>query len=106
MAIENSGSYDGLYFVLMGHLSPLDGVGPDELGVDALIERVDASVTELILATNPTVEGEATAAFIAELLQAKPVTISRLAQGVSIGSELEFVDGGTLAHALASRQNL
>ena len=106
MAIENSGSYDGLYFVLMGHLSPLDGVGPDELGIDALIERVDASVTELILATNPTVEGEATAAFIAELLQAKPVTISRLAQGVSIGSELEFVDGGTLAHALASRQNL
>ena len=104
MAIEHSGSYEGLFFVLMGHLSPLDGIGPDELGIHLLLERVDETVEEVILATNPTVEGEATATFIAELLSSKNVEVTRIAHGVPMGGELEFVDGGTLAHALSSRQ--
>lgn len=105
MAIEQSGSYRGRYFVLMGHLSPLDGIGPEQLGVREL-ERLLAAgeVRELILATNPTVEGEATAHFLGELAQRHGVRASRIAHGVPIGGELEYVDGGTLAHALAGRQ--
>ena len=103
-AVEHSGSYKGLYFVLMGHLSPLDGVGPDELGLPQLESIVRAGeVSEVILATNPTVEGEATAHFIAELAQRHQVRSTRIAHGVPVGGELEYVDGGTLAHALAGR---
>jgi recombination protein RecR len=105
VAIEQSGSYRGRYFVLMGHLSPLDGVGPEQLGIrelEAILE--EGSVRELILATNPTVEGEATAHFLAELATRRGLRASRIAHGVPIGGELEYVDGGTLAHALAGRQ--
>ena len=107
VAIEQSGGYRGLYFVLMGHLSPLDGVGPEELGVfefEALLDG--AEVREVILATNPTVEGEATAHFISELVRARGLCASRIAHGVPVGGELEYVDGGTLAHALAGRHPL
>jgi recombination protein RecR len=107
VAIEQAGGYRGHYFVLMGHLSPLDGVGPDELGVrefDALLDG--GGVTEVILATNPTVEGEATAHFFSELVRARGVAASRIAHGVPVGGELEYVDGGTLAHAMAGRHAL
>ena len=107
VAIEQSGGYRGRYFVLMGHLSPLDGIGPDELGVqdfEALLDR--GGVAEVILATNPTVEGEATAHFFSELVRARGVAASRIAHGVPVGGELEYVDGGTLAHAMAGRQAL
>jgi recombination protein RecR len=104
-AIEQSGSFRGRYFVLMGHLSPLDGVGPAELGIDSLQRLLDAGdVTEVILATNPTVEGEATAHYVAELVQRRGLRASRIAHGVPVGGELEYVDGGTLAHALVGRQ--
>jgi recombination protein RecR len=106
-AIEQSGSYRGTYFVLMGHLSPLDGIGPDELGfaqLEALL--AEGSVKEAILATNTTVEGDATAHVIAELAQRHKVRSSRIAHGVPVGGELEYVDGGTLAHALAGRHLL
>ncbi len=105
LAIEQTAGYDGLYFVLMGHLSPLDGIGPSDIGVDSLIDRVRASkVKELILATNPTVEGEATAHYIAEQLRNDAVDVTRIAHGVPLGGELEFVDGGTLSHAFAGRR--
>lgn len=105
VAIEQSGSYRGRYFVLMGHLSPLDGVGPEQLGIRELEAILDeGSVRELILATNPTVEGEATAHFLAEIAARRGLRASRIAHGVPIGGELEYVDGGTLAHALAGRQ--
>jgi recombination protein RecR len=107
IAIEQSGSYRGRYFVLMGHLSPLDGVGPEQLGIrelEAILE--EGSVRELILATNPTVEGEATAHFLAELAARRGLRASRIAHGVPIGGELEYVDGGTLAHALTGRQTV
>lgn len=105
MAIEQTGGYSGVYFVLGGHLSPIDGVGPDELNLDELLDRVyQGEVQELVLATNPTVEGEATAHYIAEQLRDTEVKISRIAHGVPVGGELEFVDGGTLAHALAGRR--
>jgi recombination protein RecR len=107
VAIEQAGGYRGQYFVLMGHLSPLDGVGPEELGVrefEALLEG--GGVTEVILATNPTVEGEATAHFFSELVRAHGVAASRIAHGVPVGGELEYVDGGTLAHAMAGRHAL
>jgi recombination protein RecR len=107
VAIESSGSYRGRYFVLMGHLSPLDGIGPEQLGVrdlEALL--AEGSVRELILATNSTVEGEATAHFLSELAQRCGIRASRIAHGVPVGGELEYVDGGTLAHALAGRQSL
>lgn len=107
VAIEQSGSYRGRYFVLMGHLSPLDGIGPEQLGIrelEAILE--EGSVRELILATNPTVEGEATAHFLAELATRRGLRASRIAHGVPIGGELEYVDGGTLAHALAGRQTV
>ncbi len=105
MAIEHATGYRGRYFVLGGHLSPLDGIGPNEIGLDVLATRLQAgAVSELILATNPTVEGEATAHYISELAQARGVSASRIAHGVPLGGELEYVDGGTLAHAFAGRQ--
>ena len=107
VAIEHSGSYKGRYFVLMGHLSPLDGIGPEQLGVHHLESLLrEGDVRELILATNPTVEGEATAHFLAELASRSSVKATRIAHGVPIGGELEYVDGGTLARALAGRQSL
>jgi recombination protein RecR len=106
-AIEQSGSYRGTYFVLMGHLSPLDGIGPDELGFAQLESLLaEGSVREAILATNTTVEGDATAHVIAELALKHRVKPSRIAHGVPVGGELEYVDGGTLAHALAGRHAL
>lgn len=106
-AIEQSGSYRGCYFVLMGHLSPLDGIGPDELGFAQLAALIaDGVVKEAILATNTTVEGEATAHVIAEMATRYQVKSSRIAHGVPVGGELEYVDGGTLAHALAGRRSL
>jgi recombination protein RecR len=107
VAIEQSGSYRGVYFVLMGHLSPLDGIGPEQLGVRELEAILDDGGTrELILATNPTVEGEATAHFLGELARRRNIRATRIAHGVPIGGELEYVDGGTLAHALAGRQSV
>ncbi|TRX74392.1 recombination mediator RecR [Pseudomonas mangiferae] len=103
-AVEQTG-YRGRYFVLKGHLSPLDGRGPDAIGVPELVQRVEeGGFAEVILATNPTVEGEATAHYIAQLLASKPLVTSRIAHGVPLGGELELVDGGTLAHALAGRR--
>jgi len=107
MAIEQTGGFSGLYYVLGGHLSPIDGIGPEELGIDQLLERIYAGeVKELVLATNPTVEGEATAHYIAEQLGDLEIKVSRIAHGVPVGGELEFVDGGTLAHALAGRRQM
>jgi recombination protein RecR len=104
-AIENAGGYRGKYFVLHGHLSPIDGIGPEQLGIDKLIEKLQSkSVNELILATNLTVEGEATAHFIAEKAKSFGVQVSRIAYGVPMGGELEYVDGGTLNMALQSRK--
>ncbi|RRJ84548.1 recombination mediator RecR [Aestuariirhabdus litorea] len=104
MAIEQAGGYRGLYFVLMGHLSPIDGIGPAEIGLDQLTRRLDEeSFEEVILATNPTVEGEATAHYIANQVQRRGIQVSRIAHGVPLGGELEFVDGGTLAHAFRGR---
>jgi recombination protein RecR len=107
VAIEQSASYRGCYFVLMGHLSPLDGIGPHEIGIEAL-ERLlgEGEVVEVILATNPTVEGEATAHFLGEVIARRGLHASRIAHGVPVGGELEYVDGGTLAHAIAGRQRL
>ena len=105
MAIEQYTGYRGLYFVLMGKLSPLDGIGPDELGLDQLEERLDSGATEVILATNPTVEGEATAHYIGQLARDRGLKVTRIAHGVPIGGELEYVDGGTLSHAFTGRQD-
>jgi len=106
-AIEQAGSFRGKYFVLLGHLSPIDGIGPEKLGIDQLIERLKGGVvSELILATNLTVEGEATAHFIADKAKALGVSVSRIAYGVPMGGELEYVDGGTLNMALQSRKTL
>jgi recombination protein RecR len=106
-AIEQAGSFRGKYFVLLGHLSPIDGIGPEQLGIDQLLERLKQGVvTELILATNLTVEGEATAHFIADKAKALGVEVSRIAYGVPMGGELEYVDGGTLNMALQSRKSL
>lgn len=105
IAFEQAGGYNGQYFVLMGHLSPIDGIGPEDIGIDRLIERAQAlQIGELILATNPTVEGEATAYYIAEQLREMGVKVSRIAHGVPLGGELEYVDSGTLAHALSGRR--
>ena len=105
LAIEDSGSFRGLYFVLMGHLSPIDGVGPAEIGLEDFHQRViDEGIQEVILATNPTVEGQATAYYLTYMLQPVGVIVSRIAQGVPLGGELEYVDGSTLAHALAGRR--
>ncbi len=106
-AVEQTGGFGGQYFVLGGHLSPIDGIGPDDLGIDQLLERLrEGGVKELILATNPTVEGEATAHYIAEQVRDLEIKVSRIAHGVPVGGELEYVDGGTLAHALAGRRSL
>jgi len=105
MALERTGAYKGLYYVLMGKLSPLDGIGPRDIGLKQLFERAsDGTVREVILATNFTAEGEATAHVIAEALKARGVAFTRLARGVPIGSELEYVDLGTIAHALVDRR--
>ena len=104
-ALERTGSYHGLYFVLMGKLSPLDGIGAHDIGLPQLLQRVEEdAVREVILATNFTAEGEATAHVIAEALRARSVPVTRLARGVPIGSELEYVDLGTIAHALSDRR--
>lgn len=104
MAIEGSTAYRGRYFVLMGRLSPLDGIGPEQLGLAQLQAQLDeGEVQEMIVATNPTVEGEATAYYLAEMAKGANVKVSRIAHGVPMGGELEYVDGGTLAHALSGR---
>ena len=105
MAVEDATGYRGHYFVLMGHLSPLDGIGPEELGVSALEDRLArTTVQELIIATNPTVEGDATAHFLADVAARHQVPASRIAHGVPLGGELEFVDSGTLSHAFFGRR--
>lgn len=103
--LEQTSSYRGKYFVLMGRLSPLDGIGPHEIGINLLKERFDRDeIKEVILATNPTVEGEATAHYISELAKPYGIKVTRIAHGVPIGSELEYIDSSTLAHALAGRE--
>lgn len=107
VAIETATGFRGHYFVLLGRLSPLDGLGPRELGLDLLAQRLaEGEVQELIVATNPTVEGEATAHVLAQIARAAGVRASRLAHGVPLGGELEFIDRGTLAHAFGGRQAL
>jgi recombination protein RecR len=104
VAIESSTPYRGRYFVLMGKLSPIDGVGPAELGLDHLGAQLGGgTIKELIIATNPTVEGEATAYYLAEMARGANVKVTRIAHGVPMGGELEYVDGGTLAHAFSGR---
>ena len=106
-AIEQSGTFRGVYFVLMGHLSPIDGIGPEELAIGKLIEKVKKEkIEEVILACNPTVEGDATAYYIAEQFKDLEVVVTRIAHGVPVGGELEFVDGGTLSHAFSGRKVL
>lgn len=106
-AIEQSGSFRGVYFVLMGHLSPIDGIGPDQLGIGQLLDKVARDgVEEVIIACNPNVEGDATAYYIAEQLKNTAVQVSRIAHGVPVGGELEFVDGSTLTHAFAGRKSM
>jgi recombination protein RecR len=107
LAIEQATGYRGHYFVLLGRLSPMDGLGPKELGLDLLAARLaEGEVEEMIVATNPTVEGEATAHMLSQLAKAADVKASRLAHGVPLGGELEFIDRGTLAHAFGGRQSL
>lgn len=104
-AIEHTAEFRGKYFVLMGHLSPLDGIGPAELGLDLLESRLaGGAITELILATNPTVEGEATAHYISDMAVRHQIITTRIAHGVPLGGELEYIDAGTLAHAFSGRQ--
>ncbi len=105
IAIEQTGQFTGLYFVLMGHLSPLDGIGPLEIGLDVLKKNLqDNQVKEVILATNPTMEGDATAHYIAKMCKQQDIDASRIAHGVPVGGELEFVDGTTLTHAFSGRK--
>jgi recombination protein RecR len=105
MMMEQTQSYTGMYFVLMGRLSPLDGIGPKEINLDKLIKRAqDGIVNEVILATNYTVEGEATAHYISELLKTRGVAVSRIARGLPMGGEIEYVDSGTLSMALLGRK--
>jgi recombination protein RecR len=105
LALERTGAFKGLYFVLMGKLSPLDGIGPNEIGLKKLFQRVlTTPIEEVILATNFTAEGETTAHVISERLKARGIKVTRLARGVPIGSELEYVDLGTIAHALVDRR--
>ncbi len=106
MSLEQAGVYNGLYFVLMGRLSPLDGIGPEELGIPRLEELLSkGAITEVILATNLTVEGEATAHYIGELVRARKIRVTRIAYGVPVGGELEYVDQGTLARAFTGRRD-
>ena len=104
--VEQTLSYSGMYFVLMGRLSPLDGVGPRDIGLDRLQARVAAEVQEVILATNFTNEGEATAHYIAEMLRPRGIKVSRIARGVPLGGELEYVDAGTISQALLDRRGI
>jgi recombination protein RecR len=107
LAIDQATGYRGVYFVLQGRLSPLDGIGPRELGLDRLATRLaSGEITELIVATSPTVEGEATAHYLAQLARSFEIRPTRLAHGVPLGGELEFVDRGTLAHAFGSRTDI
>ena len=107
LAIEQATGFSGLYFVLLGRLSPLDGIGPEQLGLELLEQRLrDEPIEEVIVATNSTVEGEATAHYIASLAEKHGIRMSRLAQGVPLGGELEHTDASTLAHAFAARQSL
>lgn len=106
MMLEQTHSYNGMYFVLMGRLSPLDGIGPKEINLDKLIKRAqDGVVSEVILATNYTNEGEATAHYISELLKSRGITVSRIARGLPMGGEIEYVDSGTLSMALLGRKS-
>jgi recombination protein RecR len=102
-AIEQTNIYSGYYFVLMGHLSPLDGMGPEEIGIKQLLERINTSVQEIILATSHTVEGEATAHYITEIMRPLHIKVTRIAHGIPSGGELEFIDSRTLANALVCR---
>jgi len=107
LAIENATGFRGVYFVLQGRLSPLDGVGPRELGLEQLDQRLcEGEVGEVIIATSATVEGEATAHYLAQMARARQVRPSRLAQGLPLGGELEFVDRGTLSHAFGTRSEV
>lgn len=106
-AVEQAAEYRGMYFVLMGHLSPLDGIGPQDIGLDLLAQRLDEDgIHEVILATSTTVEGEATAHYIAEMVTQRDIRVTRIAHGVPIGGELEFVNGTTLSHAFAGRREV
>lgn len=106
VAIEQAASYRGRYFVLLGKLSPLDGIGPEDLGLDILEKRLDnEEINEIILATNPSVEGEMTAHYISELASKRQIKATRIAHGVPVGGELEYVDSGTLSHAFEGRRD-
>jgi recombination protein RecR len=105
LMVEQTLAYKGLYFVLMGRLSPIDGIGPKEIGLDVLAKRAsDGMVKEVVIATNFTTEGDATAHYVAEMLHARGIGVTRIARGVPLGGELEFVDTGTLAQALYDRR--
>lgn len=106
LALEQAGSFDGHYFVLHGHLSPIDGIGPAELGMMELRQRLQQGVKEMIIATGSTMEGEATAHYLSERARELGIKASRIAHGIPMGGELEYIDGNTLAHALASRREL
>lgn len=107
LVVEQTQAYRGLYFILMGHLSPLDGIGPQELNIDLLIKRVkNSNIREIVLATNFTSEGEATAYYVAQIFKSYQISVSRLARGVPIGGELEYVDTGTIAGAFLDRKLL
>lgn len=107
LAVEQAGGYRGCYFVLMGHLSPIDGIGPEEIGLDRLQAQVqEQGISEVILATNPTAEGEATAYYLTEMLASMGIGVSRIAHGVPLGGELEYVDGSTLMHAFTGRTSV
>lgn len=107
LAIEHTAGFKGLYFVLLGHLSPLDGIGPEDIGVSQFRSRLaEGEIQEVILATNPTVEGEATAHYLSEIVKEHSIRASRIAYGVPLGGELEYLDGGTLSRALMSRSAL
>jgi len=107
LALEQATDFNGKYFVLMGHLSPLDGIGPAELGLDKLEDRMkQGGIKEVILATNPTVEGETTAHYISQMAEEYGIQSTRLAHGIPLGGELEYIDGGTLAHAFSGRQKV
>ena len=106
-AVQQATGYRGMYFVLMGHLSPLDGIGPEDIGLDILAKRLDeGEVAEIILATSSTVEGEATAHYIGDMARHRDIRATRIAHGVPMGGELEYVDGSTLSHAFAGRRDL
>jgi recombination protein RecR len=105
-ALEKAEGYNGLYHVLCGRISPLDGIGPDDLKIKALLDRIDNNVEEIIIATNPNVEGEATALYLARLLKPLGIRVTRIARGLPVGSDLEYADGVTLSRALEGRQEL